>query len=86
MAIAPVEGLLGEAKRLANEVAARAPIAVRMAREAVRYGAETTVRDGLEVERRNFTCCLTPRIRKRVCRRLSRSERRSIGEDERVNG
>jgi enoyl-CoA hydratase len=52
--VAPVEGFLDEAKRLANEVAARAPLAVRLAREAVRYGAETTVRDGLEIERRNF--------------------------------
>jgi enoyl-CoA hydratase len=52
--VAPGEGFLAEAQRLAAEVAARAPIAVRLAREAVRYGAETTVRDGLEVERRNF--------------------------------
>lgn len=52
--VAPVEGFLQEAQRLAAEVAARAPVAVRLAREALRYGAETTVRDGLEVERRNF--------------------------------
>ena len=38
----------------ANICAERAPIAVRMAREALRYGAETTVREGLEIERRNF--------------------------------
>jgi len=52
--VCPVEGFLIEAQRLAAEVAERAPIAVRMAREALRYGAETTVRDGLEIERRNF--------------------------------
>ncbi|HEU5102255.1 MAG TPA: enoyl-CoA hydratase-related protein [Roseiflexaceae bacterium] len=52
--VAPVEGFLYEAQRLATEIAARAPIAVRLAREALRYGAETTVRDGLEIERRNF--------------------------------
>ncbi|MCG8347407.1 MAG: enoyl-CoA hydratase-related protein [Chloroflexales bacterium] len=52
--ICPVESFLAEAQRLAAEIAARPPIAVRMAREAVRYGAETTVRDGLEIERRNF--------------------------------
>jgi enoyl-CoA hydratase len=52
--VAPVEGFLFEAQRLAAEVAARAPVAVRLAREALRYGVETTVRDGLEVERRNF--------------------------------
>jgi enoyl-CoA hydratase len=52
--VAPVEGFLFEAQRLAAEVAARAPIAVRLAREALRYGVETTLREGLEIERRNF--------------------------------
>jgi enoyl-CoA hydratase len=52
--VAPVEGFLAEAQRLAAEIAARAPIAVRLAREALRYGVETTIRDGLEIERRNF--------------------------------
>ncbi len=52
--VAAVEDFLAEAQRVAAEIAKRAPIAVQMAREAVRYGVETTVRDGLEVERRNF--------------------------------
>jgi enoyl-CoA hydratase len=52
--VAPVEGFLAEAQRLAAEIAERAPIAVRLAREALRYGVETTIRDGLEIERRNF--------------------------------
>ncbi|HJZ46024.1 MAG TPA: enoyl-CoA hydratase-related protein [Roseiflexaceae bacterium] len=52
--IAPIEGFLAEAQRLAAEIAERAPIAVRLAREALRYGVETTVREGLEIERRNF--------------------------------
>jgi enoyl-CoA hydratase len=52
--VAPLEGFLDEARRLAAEIAERAPVAVRLAREAVRYGVETTVRDGLEIERRNF--------------------------------
>lgn len=52
--VCPVENFLAEAQRLAAEIAARPPIAVRLAREAVRYGAETSVRDGLEIERRNF--------------------------------
>jgi enoyl-CoA hydratase len=52
--VVPVEGLLLEARRLAEEIAAKAPVAVRLAREAVRYGVETTVREGLEIERRNF--------------------------------
>jgi enoyl-CoA hydratase len=52
--VCPVEGFLAEAQRLAADVASRAPIAVRLAREAVRYGVENTLREGLEVERRNF--------------------------------
>ncbi len=52
--VVPVERYLREAQELAAEIAARPPIAVRLAREAVRYGADTTVRDGLEIERRNF--------------------------------
>ena len=52
--VAPVEGFLAEAQRLAAEIAERAPLAVRLAREALRYGVETTIRDGLEIERRNF--------------------------------
>jgi enoyl-CoA hydratase len=52
--VAPIEGFLAEAQRLAAEIAERAPVAVRLAREALRYGVETTVRDGLEIERRNF--------------------------------
>lgn len=52
--LAPVNDFLEEAERLAAEIADRAPVAVRLAREAVRHGIETTVREGLEVERRNF--------------------------------
>jgi enoyl-CoA hydratase len=52
--VCPVEGFLIEAQRLAAAVAERAPVAVRLAREAVRHGVENTLREGLEVERRNF--------------------------------
>src|SRR6185295_16752599 len=52
--VAPLEGFRAEAQGLAAEIAERAPVAVRLAREAVRYGVETTLRDGLEIERRNF--------------------------------
>lgn len=53
--VVPAERYLDEARELARVIAARPPIAVRLAREAVRYGVENTLRDGLEVERRNFT-------------------------------
>lgn len=52
--LVPDERLLEEAKDLGRLIAARPPIAVRLARQAVRHGVETTLNEGLEVERRNF--------------------------------
>lgn len=52
--VVPVERCLDAAKELAHLIAARPPVAIRLAREAVRYGVETTLRDGMMVERRNF--------------------------------
>lgn len=52
--ICPAEAVIAEAQRLAAVIAAKAPIAVRMAKEAVRAAAETTVREGLAIEQRNF--------------------------------
>ncbi len=52
--VVPVERYLEEAKSLARQIAARPVLAVRLAREAVRHGVENTLREGLEVERRNF--------------------------------
>jgi enoyl-CoA hydratase len=52
--VVPEERTLPEALELAHLIAARPPVAVRMAREAVRMGIETTLQQGLEVERRNF--------------------------------
>ncbi len=52
--VVPVELYLDEAKRLAREIAAQPPIAVRMAKEAVLQAFETTLGAGLEFERRCF--------------------------------
>lgn len=52
--ICPPEEVLAEATRLARQIAEKAPVALRMAKEAVRAAAETTLREGLEIERRNF--------------------------------
>jgi enoyl-CoA hydratase len=53
--LVPPERCLDEACELAHLIAARPAVAVRLAREAVRYGVEHTVMEGLEIERRNFT-------------------------------
>ena len=45
---------LTEAIKLAKTVAAQAPIAVRLAKEAVQAAFETLLEEGLEIERKNF--------------------------------
>ena len=45
---------LAEALKLAKTVAAQAPIAVRLAKEAVKAAYETPLEEGLEIERKNF--------------------------------
>jgi enoyl-CoA hydratase len=45
---------LREAVKLAKAVAARGPIAVRLAKQAVLAAFETTLEEGLEIERKNF--------------------------------
>lgn len=52
--VAPVETYLEEALALAQAIAARAPLAVRLAKEAVNNAFETDLADGLADERRAF--------------------------------
>lgn len=52
--IVPVELFLEEAKAMAKEIAAKSPIAVRMAKEAVLKAFDGTLHEGLEFERKNF--------------------------------
>jgi enoyl-CoA hydratase len=48
------EAWLDEAKRVAGEIAAKGPIAVRLAKEAVDQSFETPLAAGVELERRSF--------------------------------
>jgi enoyl-CoA hydratase len=52
--VAPVERYLDEAVKLASEIAAHAPIAVRFAKEAVNMALETPLASGLAYERTLF--------------------------------
>src|SRR5712692_5195078 len=45
---------LTEAIKLAKTVAAQAPVAVRLAKDAVNAAFETTLEEGLDIERKNF--------------------------------
>jgi enoyl-CoA hydratase len=52
--VVPVEAYLEEALRLANEIAGRAPLAVRLGKEAVNHAFESFLADGVADERRAF--------------------------------
>src|SRR4051812_46247114 len=52
--VVPPEAYLTEAQRLAAEIAAKAPIAVRLAKAAVNKAYELSLREGLEFERQSF--------------------------------
>jgi enoyl-CoA hydratase len=49
-----MESYLDEAIELANEIAARAPLAVRFGKEMVSHAFESFLGDGLNEERRAF--------------------------------
>ncbi|MDX1437894.1 MAG: enoyl-CoA hydratase-related protein [Anaerolineales bacterium] len=52
--VVPVERYLDEAIQLASQIAARPPVAVRSAKQALRRGVETTLEEGLALERENY--------------------------------
>jgi len=52
--VVPAERLLEESLALATEVAGRAPLAVRLGKEAINKAFELSLAEGLEAERRAF--------------------------------
>ena len=52
--VVPSERVLDAAIELAETIAARPPVAVRLARQALRFGFERTMQEGLELERHNY--------------------------------
>jgi enoyl-CoA hydratase len=52
--VVPVEAYFEEARKLALQIAQKAPIAVRLAKEAVLKSFDTPLDEGLQFERRNF--------------------------------
>jgi enoyl-CoA hydratase len=52
--VVPVERYLDEALALAAEIAGRAPLAVRLGKEAINHAFESFLADGLADERRAF--------------------------------
>jgi enoyl-CoA hydratase len=52
--VVAIEGYLGEALKLAEEIAARAPLAVRAAKKMINQAFDRTLSDGLAEERQQF--------------------------------
>lgn len=52
--VVPVDGYLDEALKLADEIASRAPLAVRAAKRMVNQAHEQTLTEGLEAEKQEF--------------------------------
>jgi enoyl-CoA hydratase len=52
--VVPVELYLREAEALAARIAAKAPVAVRLAKEAVLKALDASIADGIDFERKNF--------------------------------
>ncbi len=52
--VVPVESLMDEAKKMANEIASKPPISVRAAKEAILKAQDTTLEVGLDFERKAF--------------------------------
>lgn len=52
--VVPAEVLLDEAQKLAEEIAGKAPIAVRLAKESILKALDTPLESGLEFERKSF--------------------------------
>jgi len=53
------EAWLAEAKRVAHAIAAKSPVGVRLAKEAVNQAYETTLAAGLDAERKAFHLALS---------------------------
>ena len=52
--VVPAETLLQETFEIAKTISNRAPVAVKLAKEAVNMAFESSLKDGLDFERRNF--------------------------------
>jgi enoyl-CoA hydratase len=57
--VVPDDAWLDEAKRVAHEIAAKSPVGVRLAKEAVNQAFETTLAAGLDAERKAFHLALS---------------------------
>jgi enoyl-CoA hydratase len=57
--VVSVESLMGEAKRMAKEIAAKPPLSIRAAKQAILRASDTTLEIGLDYERNLFYSLFT---------------------------
>jgi enoyl-CoA hydratase len=62
--VVPVESLLEEAKQIAEKIAAKPPLAVKFAKEAILKALNTPLDEGLEFERKSFYLLFSSEDRK----------------------
>lgn len=62
--VVPAEALLQETLEVAKKIAALAPVAVKLAKEAVNIAYQTNLNEGMEYERRNFYLTFSSRDQK----------------------
>ena len=62
--VVPSEALLNETFEIAKMISHKAPVAVKLAKEAVNAAFETSLREGMEFERRNFYLTFASRDQK----------------------
>jgi enoyl-CoA hydratase len=62
--VVPVESLLDEAKQIAAKIAAKPPLAVKFAKEAILKALNTPLDEGLEFERKSFYLLFSSEDRK----------------------
>src|SRR3970282_650203 len=73
--VVPVERTLDDALALASEIAARAPLAVRLGKEAVNRAQETHLADGMAEERQAFYFLFASEDQKEGMRAFSEKRR-----------
>ncbi|MBI4523035.1 MAG: enoyl-CoA hydratase/isomerase family protein [Deltaproteobacteria bacterium] len=62
--VVPVELLMEEAKNMASKIAAKPPLAVKMAKEAILKAANAPLDEGMEFERKSFCLLLSSEDKK----------------------
>ncbi|MFZ5815661.1 MAG: enoyl-CoA hydratase-related protein [Bacillota bacterium] len=73
--VVPVEFYLSEAQKVANEIASKSPVAVRLGKEAILNAYETSLTGGVQLERRLFAMAFASEDQKEGMRAFTEKRR-----------